>query len=601
MYYSIKDAQFDLTKNSLKINTVQIDCPVKILQALSLFLQSDNKIITKDQLIKSLWGDLIVSDDSLFKVIQGLRKLFRENDLSGDVLLNIYGKGYKIKPAIIHHETIYRDVGDKVEVIKKNIALKLLIVFALIVVLVISTLLYYNYKNYNDIISNNSYEKYKEKIKLAPKEFLSIIDKELLDFNLTSEDRVKLNSLKGFAHFNQGQYQQTLEYYQKAIELSQEKPLLAIADDYLIMAFINLYKDNDKHLKKYLTLAKETYSLLNNNEGVIKSEYLGIEYLYLTHQYEKASTSAESLIKKAQKQHYVYGELLGRSALYRIHLLLDKPEKAQESIKQLLELALANGNGKFISYSYGSMAVNSMSQGDFSSAMKWANQTLKHAIAQPSTNDFQQGFSYIYNILSPLGHNELAEKYLQKAIDVQNHFNKEGHLHTAELNLGILKVKLKKNKQAKEIFSKLSSYKLSTVDRLATQAWTAINHYFSNDTISAYAIAKEAYTNKNSSNNIKLVAGIALMAASYDMERIEEGQSTFNALSSLVNPNNLIEYKLYLEMALHVSTNFDVATRTKIKNLQMKNNKRLEIIKNQTQVNKDILEELDAYLESILK
>ena len=601
MPFKIENTLFTFNENSILINNCSIDYPEKVKNALVLFLQSENKVISKEQIIKSLWGSLIVSDDSLFKVIQCLRQLFNDHKLSGDILVNVYGKGYKIKPAIKSIQ-LNRPDEKAAEKIYQNDTVKRIHYIAIVLLaLLLSITLYLNKNQNKTIISLTSFHSYKDKIKLAPKDFLLSIDNELKDSKLSRLDTVRLYSLKGFAHFNQGQYKEALFLYNQAISLNDENPTIAIADSYSIMAYINLYKGNDKKLLQYLSKSNEIYSKIENqDDGLFNTNYLNIEYLTLTHKYNQAIVAGEKLLKATRTKNNIIGELYALTSLYRAYQLLNHKNEAKKHIEMALDVALKEGNGKFISYGYGSMAVDSMNEGDFINAMKWANQTLKHAVEQPSTNDFQQGFSYIYNILSPLGHNDLAEKYLQKAINIQNHLNSEGHLHTAELNLGILKVKLNKYQEAKIIFSNLLNYNLSTLDKLTTRAWNAINQYKLQDNISAYATAKEVFYNEKSNNKIKFVAGIALMLSSFELERIKEGLSTFSALSKLANPNWLIEYKLYLDMVSHKSSNLDTAMINDLEALQKQNDQRLIDVKNNAKPNMSTLQELDSYLENIL-
>ncbi|MCF6318194.1 MAG: winged helix-turn-helix domain-containing protein [Proteobacteria bacterium] len=600
MQFKIESTLFVINENSLKINNSRIECHEKVRKALILFLNSENKTISKEYIIKDLWGSLIVSDDSLFKVIQSLRQLFKDNNLSGNVLINVYGKGYKINPQI---ETLQNTNLTKNSIEKnltQSLVKRIIPVFLVLLLAIIGGVTYFNLNQNKETISTFSYHSYKEKIKLGPKDFLLSIDIELKKFTLSKIDLIRLYSLKGFANFNQGQYKKSLAWYEQAIELNDNQATIAIADSYFIMALIN-YKSNDKELLKYLNKSNEIYSKLENqDDGIFKTNYLKIEYLSLTHKYHQAILAGEKLLKESKQSKNVLGELYALTTLYRVHQLSNHHNKAKKHIKMALDVALKVGNGKYISYSYGSMAVDSMNEGDFVNAMNWANQTLKYAVEQPNTNNFQQGFSYIYNILSPLGHDDLAEKYLQKAIDVQYHLNSDGNLHTAEINLGILKVKLKKHQEAKKLFSDLLSYNLSIIDKLTTQAWISINQYHLSDNISAYAIAKEVYQDENTNNNIKFVAGIALMASSIELERFDEGQSVFESISKIANPNWLIEYKLYLDMTL-MNANILGTEMTKDFTTRLKqNNKRLTNIKSQTQPNKKTLDELDNYLAVIL-
>lgn len=596
MLFRINNTTFEFLHNKLIINGKTVDCSSKLYQAFDLFLNSNNEVISKDDLISSMWGDLIVSDDSLFKIIQSARNTFRQFGLDGNVLVNVYGKGYKISPTI--HKIIEAPILENSQQQQnqtKNkyryaIITSLIIVFTLVFILFLT-----KEKNLSEF-TDLRYKIYKQKIEQDPSATL----KELNEITgLGVEDLTKLNFLKGYANFNRGHYKEALLNFDDVTKIQGIKTNIAIADSYRILSLIHLYKADDQTFLKYFTKAGLHYKELNNTEGVYEIENLKIGHQILIHNYSEAIILSNKLLEKSKKEKYILGGIFANLNLYEIYKELNEQEKAEHHIQATLDIASKSGNGKYLAIAYGVMAVDSINNGNFISAMKRANQTLKYAVVQPNTNNFQQGFSYMYNILSTLGHNQLAEKYLQKAIDVQDHFNSDGHIHIAEINLGILKIKLEKYKQAKDIFDQLLTYNLTEINKHTVKSWIAINSYYLDDNISAYTSAKEVYRSDTVNTKNKFIAGIALVLSSIELERNTEAVAVFTNTTNEANSDWLIAYGFYLEMALKFTEEFN-KNSNKYQLLKKKFETRITEIKQKTQPDKDTLKALDVYLERIL-
>ncbi len=601
MLYKIENIIIECDQDLLIINNEKVECTEKVLKAFNLFLNSQNQTIDKNLLVNVLWEGAVVSDDSLFKIIQHIRKIFKSHHFNHDVLKNVYGKGYKISPEI--HivdndlELSLSDSNSRVKPNKLKPSLFLKASFILLFVFSVVVLINWMYNRPIDLLSSEDYLALKSQLlsdsNKAEDELLSLESRSLSDF-----DQLTLTALKGQRYYHQGNYKQSLDSLNLVVNSGQEDHSLVIADSYYVLGKISLYQSNPEKLLEYASQASLIYQSLNHLDGIFLSKDLKTEHLISIHQYQEAADLSHELLNEATLENNIVGQLHALTSLYQIYSLLNKDDESIEFIKKALNLALEQGNEKFISYSSGTLSLHSMNSGYFKESMKWANLTLKNALTQTSTNNFQQGFSYIYNILSPLGHNILAEKYLQKAIDVQNHFNSDGHLHTAELNLGILKVKLKKHKQALAIFNQLLSLNLSQSDRYNTIAWTAVNEFYLKDYIASYTTAKSVMNSNNVNKKSQLVAGIALILSSLELERESEATQVFEAIKNLTNPNWLIEHELFLSTAVRIANETDKAV---ILQQKLDFDTHLQNITKETMPNLDHLNELDKYLEKILK
>ncbi len=559
MQFRINKVQFIYQDEELYINGKLIECPQKILQALILFVTSKNEIISKDTLLYKLWGELIVSEDSLFKVVQGVRKIFKENGVDGDVLINVYGKGYKINPKI--KKAFFQIPTKEIPIIvlqnkinHKSFKRSIILSIGVLLALGIGYVLYSKqFADQQVLITDEIYNTIQEQIRISPAKSLLELNENYKIENSTNEDKMKLFFLRAWAYYKQGDYKNSLQNLENGKNLYTGKPSRVAGDIYYLLTIINLYRSDSQLMSKYLNKAEEIFVWVNEKHVISRSASLVVQYHILIHEYDQAIEASNKLLTKAQKyDNYVY-QIKAHIDLSHVYFELNDKSNRQLHLQAALEIALEKGYGKYISYAYGTMVVDSMNSGEFIKAMNWVNKTLAYTVVQSSTNDFQQGFSYLYNVLSPLGHDGLAEFYLQKGIDIQNKFNSDGHLHLAETNLGILKIKLKKYKQAQQMFEQLLSYNLSFSERSEVQAWKAINHYYLNDSISSYAIAKEIYNTKNITNKIKLVAGIGLILSATDLERNAEAELIFQQISQIANPNWLIEYNLYLNIALDIT------------------------------------------------
>jgi DNA-binding winged helix-turn-helix (wHTH) protein/TolB-like protein/Tfp pilus assembly protein PilF len=69
--------------------------PLKELELLSLLVENQGKLVTKDELLEKIWADSFVSESNLSRHIYLLRKTLRDFDASQDLIENIPRRGYR--------------------------------------------------------------------------------------------------------------------------------------------------------------------------------------------------------------------------------------------------------------------------------------------------------------------------------------------------------------------------------------------------------------------------------------------------------------------------------------------------------------------------
>jgi DNA-binding winged helix-turn-helix (wHTH) protein/tetratricopeptide (TPR) repeat protein len=76
--YSFKDFSLDLDRGCLWRGTEEVRLRPKVFEALKYLVFNDNRLVTKEELIKALWPDSFVTDDSLVQCLVELRRALGE-------------------------------------------------------------------------------------------------------------------------------------------------------------------------------------------------------------------------------------------------------------------------------------------------------------------------------------------------------------------------------------------------------------------------------------------------------------------------------------------------------------------------------------------
>ena len=594
MNFKIENTLFEIDQNSVKINNKKQHLNEKTHKALLLFLNSTNKIISKDKLFEELWGAMVVTDDSLFKVIQDVRKTLTQAGLGKKALINVYGKGYKIEPVI---KLVSQQNENTVNYKNSNSRFNPLVL--IIIPILLSIIVYKSYKSNPPQITQEKYLALKEMVSKRPKNLENILTKDFLNKKLSQTDKLCINYLKAYAALKKGDFKESTRLLEQNIKPSNQVEHLSVADSYYLLGWINTYTNKPELMKSYIDLAKKHYTKLNAEKGLTKTEILEARYYIVINDFDKAISSFKVLLDKSQAKNDTDTSIWSYMNLADIYELKGNNETAIQNARQALELALKVGKGQAISHAYGILSTHSMKKGDFVKAMSQASETVRYAMKQESKNLFQQSFSSFYNILTELGHLQLAEKYLNIAINYQESKNSDGHLTVAEINQGILYLKQKKYAKAEAKFERILNYSLTQSQLNQTTSWLALTRYYLEDNISSFTLAKEIYQKKDISDRNKFIAGISLIFAALELERNEVAHQVFKSISKIKNDNWLSENYYYYLMATDSISKNKLNLRESLliekKNFQEK----LALIKNKTQPSEKFLTQLDNYITSV--
>jgi len=617
MIFALENTEIRLSQENVYMDSHKVVQSDKILVALHVFIKSANSIVSKESLMQALWGDMVVSDDSLFKIIQEVRKVFKTHGFSPNILANVYGKGYKItskitaieevKPPIVLEATTSVAEEEKqakpkqqASNHKKKIPTKYFLMIAASIVVIMLVYVVYFGEN-QSVLSQEKYQEYLELVKKDSKISLQKLARLKKNNSLSNSDAIKVNYLIGSAYYYSGNYPESLKALKEATDLSVAKnPSIVIGDAYLLQANINTYTGHLDLMWLFINKAEEIYEKLNYRKGLYLAHLYRARYYLTNDEFQKAVDAFNALIESINEPEYLQIKTRAHINLAHVYALQNKNKESLKHIIKTQELAIQLNLDHLITYSYSALAENSFNQGEFEKAMKYAEIAMNFTLEQNDLNQFQQNFSAFYNILSALGHDELAGFYLQKAIDYQYQANSKGHLNIAELNLGIHWIKIQAYKKAQKIFETLLTYEISDAESREYRSWLALSRYLQKDNIRAYTIAKEVFYHNAVTDKTKLIAGIALALSAIELERSDESFAIFKVLEKIASPNWLIEYHLFLKTALTLFENNNQEQLHLYLSKKVAFEKRQQQIKLATLPDPMMLTQLDQLLNKII-
>lgn len=570
--------QFKIKQNKAYWNNSKINLSDKGHACLILFLESNQQVIKKEHLIKCLWNKVAVSDDSLFKVIQEVRKSLRQLGIQEDLIGNVYGKGYQWlkKEEPVNKKTLY------------------LIPTSIIFFIVLGFI----WKNSQPVVQ------------LSHQEFQTLVQqlKKGDQTDLTTQlsesshplDQLRWAYLIGYKHYQSGNYDQSIETLEQGITLyGNDKTTKVLADGFLLLAKMYIYRDDKTTLKTYLSTALESYQALGDSEGVFDTKIEIARYHQAIYEYPESIDQLTDILNQARKTSNTKVQLRALANLAHSYEQTQQPEAAIKALEDTLDLALDISDGGYAAFAHGTLSTAALKNQNYQKAMKYAQAALQFSLSQHDTNQFQQSFSAFYLLLLPLGHIELADEYLDRAIAIQNHFNPEGVLYHAEIQRIESKIQQQKYSQSHDLLKNLMTEALDDIGQQETQALFAYNSHFLKDNINAYTSAKPVLENPKSTVKAKTYAAIAFILSAEQLERTNEAKDAFMQLKKIITVKDPITYTIYLDMLSRVPQAW--VEQKELQDLKYAFDKQMSQIKYTTTPKSDLLYELNNYIHSIAK
>lgn len=91
----IGNFEIDLEKKILWVNDRPAELPVKAVEVLCALIETEGEVISKEELLTRVWRDAFVEDGVLTQNIYLLRKTFKQNGQSKDIIQTVPRRGYR--------------------------------------------------------------------------------------------------------------------------------------------------------------------------------------------------------------------------------------------------------------------------------------------------------------------------------------------------------------------------------------------------------------------------------------------------------------------------------------------------------------------------
>ena len=104
--YTFGPFRLDARKHKLTKEGKEVDLDVTPTQVLLALVEKAGELVSKEDLLKQVWGGIMVSDDSLYKHVSVLRKTLQERRKDNKYIMTVPGEGYKF---VVPVEVIKKD------------------------------------------------------------------------------------------------------------------------------------------------------------------------------------------------------------------------------------------------------------------------------------------------------------------------------------------------------------------------------------------------------------------------------------------------------------------------------------------------------------
>src|SRR5579862_6491656 len=94
-FYSFGDFMLDSQRRALSRAGSSVPITSKAFDVLLFLVRNPNRLVTKEELLQSVWGDAFVEEGNLTQYISHLRKALGDNAEDTRLIVTIARKGYQ--------------------------------------------------------------------------------------------------------------------------------------------------------------------------------------------------------------------------------------------------------------------------------------------------------------------------------------------------------------------------------------------------------------------------------------------------------------------------------------------------------------------------
>lgn len=337
MQFLINNLTLNIQHNQFSVENQVIDINDKTKKSLLLLLNSNNAIISKDQLLEHVWLGVIVSDASIFKQIETVAlnqpKTWLKISLliAAVIVIFAYYIWQQQQPLV---DKLNEEQRISITQLSKNDWQQGL-------------------DNINHLLANakNSYSKtdlaFLYQQKGQAEQHLQMIDESLVSLT------------------------ESLQYYQ------HQEDIEGMGQAHLLLGRLYDYIDNPEKQLQHIQQATTLFNSVDNHTAEIDA-FLELAYLQKkSGDIDAAIKTYEQSIATARQVEDQTGEMIGINNLAATYLIINDIDKALALAEQGLAINLAIGSGQNTANSYSFISQLAQQQGDISRAFQMLEQALK--------------------------------------------------------------------------------------------------------------------------------------------------------------------------------------------------------------------------------
>ena len=93
--YTFNEFELDLGAFSLRADGAEVALEPQVMSLLAYFVQHNDKLVTRDELLDELWGHRFVSEYAVATQIKSLRKALGDDGRNQRIIKTVHGRGYR--------------------------------------------------------------------------------------------------------------------------------------------------------------------------------------------------------------------------------------------------------------------------------------------------------------------------------------------------------------------------------------------------------------------------------------------------------------------------------------------------------------------------
>lgn len=535
MNYRIKLQAFTLKANQLISNGQIIEVSDKTMAALQLFLSQPQAVISKDDFMQTVWGEVIVSDASLFKQIQVTRCLLQQVGLPDDIIENVYGKGYRLKYPVkqiaAEHNSDYKPTK-----VTKLFNIKTL-GLTFVVLMVLSGWVYFFLvaDDQRQVDHQLTDSKKQTIVELSKSDWQMGLDHIT---NLLADDKISYSNLDlGFLYQQKGQAQLELQQYpdsaqslQKALAYFQQtgqQKVLGATHTLISRAYGGLGDDSQQtqHVQKAVDILTDSEDTAQVVDALMELAYLHKK----SGDFERAVSTYSQAANRAKQGEDQVGQMMAINNLAATYLVMNNTERAQQLLQQGLDLSLEIGEGRYIASAYSMMSQIYLQKNQPQKAIQQLQEALRYQLKSNSSRGLNPKLMTLNYLLVETFQTQQASDLLQLTQTYVQGLNQVSPMAIVQLYQGMNLAHQQQWQAATTVLQ--SAWQSSQVNNFSYQeplllAYFALCHARSEQPIQAIEAAQKVLASEQAEKQEKTMAKVALAWAYYLLENPTQYQQT---------------------------------------------------------------------------